>query len=139
MNNGEFCVYFVYDGFGRIVYIGKGRYWPLMEYGTRIWLTSRPFCHYDFLYHNIKSDFKIAIIYTGLTDLEARLLEAYCLFLQFASGRTLTKRKAEIWDRVSLINKKWEMYSKKDGFSRFYELAKIYLNDCVWKSLKIYC
>ena len=111
----------------------------LTIYGKSIWILSRPFRHKDFLSSQIKSDWAVAIIHCGLTDLEAKLLEAYYLLLQFISGRTLTKRKAEKWDRVSLINKRWEMHNKTSGFTSFYEMAKQYLNDKLWKSLKISC
>lgn len=132
-NDRDFCVYFVYNGSGKIIYIGKGRYWDYHIYGWNVFWRSRPFIHDDFMSDQITSDCKIAIIHAGVTDLEARLLEALYIFQEVVSGRTLTKQKAEIWDGESLINKKREMVSD------FYDVASVYLNDWIWKSLKTYC
>lgn len=129
----NFCVYFVYDGAGRIVYIGKGRFWDYREYGYDKFKESRPLIHSDFLSSQIRPDWKVGIIYMGLTDLEAKILEALYIFLAITSGRTLTKTKAEKWDGESLINK------KRETVSDFYNVASVYLNDWVWKSLKTYC
>ena len=131
-NDRDFCVYFVYNEFGKIVYIGQGRYWDYKKYGKRAFWKSRPFTHNDFLSKLIKSNWKIAIIHCGLTDLESKLLEAYYIFSAIASGRKLTKQNANRWDRTSLINKRREMVST------FYKLANIYLRNDIWKSLKIY-
>lgn len=128
----DFCVYFVYDGAGRVIYVGKGRYWHYEEYGFDLFWQSRPFTHDDFLADQITSDCKIGIIHYGLTDLEARLLEAYYIFKFIMSGRTLTKQNAQIWNGYSLINKKREMVSN------FYEVASVHLINCLWRSIVIY-
>ena len=130
-NDRDFCVYFVIDGSGRLVYIGQGRYWDFKIYGWKLFFESRPFLHCDFLSNQIQPDWKIAIIHTGLTSLEAKLLEALYIFNAISSGRTLTKTKAEKWDTVSLINKKREMVSN------FYDVTRIYLYKSVWKSVQI--
>ena len=107
---GEFhkfdsSVYCIIDPNGNIVYYGKGKF-NICDV-----LHSRACSHKgDLLDKYLTKGWIIRLIAIGITDKEARALEA---LLIRKDGRALTKYGAKTWDEVSLINKRFEHEGEK--------------------------
>lgn len=95
-------VYLVYDERGRLVYVGKGKFdWLHID-------KCRAVKHQkDNLCKHMKKGWKIVFIAIGVTDSEARALEAL-LISTYAELQGLSKKGSCDWDGVSLINKRRE-------------------------------
>lgn len=103
----DFCVYIFEDEFGVEQYYGMGRYYDIVNYGERKWISrSRPFNHKkDLLVNCFNSNWVCRIVGLGMTKLEAHILEANLIC---SSNRTLSKKGTNEWDGEALINKKRE-------------------------------
>ena len=102
---GEFhrydsSVYCIIAPDGRIVYYGKGKF------SLSAVLSSRACSHKnDFVWKYCRKGWTIRFIAIGITDEEARALEA---LLINQDERPLSKYGSKTWDGVSLMNKRHE-------------------------------
>ena len=138
-NLRRFCLYFVRDGRGRIVYIGEGLYWDVHETTYSNFMRSRPFNHKqnkkgtELLVKYIQEGWSIDIVSYGLTKLEGRILEALFIRNEINKGKTLSLQGSTEWDGDSLMNKNHGMSD-----TEFKKYSEMYLNKIEWKSLKIF-
>jgi len=127
-NKRDSGLYFIYDPFGRMAYIGEGK----TVYGAA-WnaiLKSRAFNHKqnkkgtELVSKYLTIGWTICIVAYGLTKLEGRILEAYFIREELKKGRKLTRQGASEWDGESLMNKNRGMSDIE-----FNKTAKIFLKE----------
>lgn len=99
------CVYVFENEFGIPVYIGMGKYHQFLPNTSKFW-RSRPFTHKNDLFRKcLRPTWTCRIVACAMTSVEAHILESWMIL---ADPKPLTKRGAEVWDGVSLINKNLE-------------------------------
>ena len=97
----NYCVYIWRTPKGEVAYIGKGRFTSWDEITN-----SRALKHVgDVLSMTITSDWMCEIVCFGITDKEAKAIEAN--FIEDCD-KNLTKRGSKIWIEGTLINKRRE-------------------------------
>ena len=127
--NRDFCVYFIYDGVGRLVYIGEGIYYSILKYTIKEFLKSRAFNHKqnsrgtELVASNFEINWSIQIVASGLTKIESVVLESYFIREELKKGQKLSSRGAKEWDRDSLMNK-----NKGRSDKVYSDLRREYLN-----------
>lgn len=125
-NKRDSGLYFIYDGSGRIVYIGEGKcilaVWKDFLKKCRALNHKQNKNGTELVTKYIKSDWTIRIVAYGLTKLEGRILEAFFIREELKKGRKLTPIGATEWNGDDLINKNRGMSDK-----RFNEVAKVFL------------
>lgn len=110
--NHDYCVY-MWKHNNRVHYIGKGKF--QMEF----WQDARPFIHkHDTLAYTLDSSWTCMILAWGLTDKEARILEAKLIGL---NERKFSKTGTYKWDGESLINKRRELTYKGVSYEVLFE------------------
>lgn len=127
--NRDFCVYFIYDGAGRLVYIGEGIYYSLLKYTIKQFLKSRALNHKqnergtELVATYFEVDWSIRIVASGLTKKEGLALESYFIRKELKSGRILSAKGTKEWDGDSLMNK-----TKGRSDKVYSDLRREYLN-----------
>jgi len=127
--NRDFCVYFIYDGAGRLVYIGEGIYYSILKYTIKKFLKSRAFNHKqnskgtELVAANFDINWSIQIAVSGLTKIEGVVLESYFIRKELKNGRKLSAKGAKEWDGDSLMNK-----TKGRSDKVYSDLRREYLN-----------